>query len=343
MTPLASPEPVARPGMSLKDLRLYLGADGRPTEQTDLLLTGHGVRTSSTSDDHLVPIDTCWRIFVEHAAIIGDEMHAVSSTKLRPGSTNLLIARMLLCSTVLDAMHAYGDAASLIAPDIPVTVTRRADGVSIRWRSEQPESEVHRIMLEGTAAAYFAIFSWLSGRPLKVLRVRAPAPRKAAAATLLRVCGAPVAYSGGDLEVVFDLAAVNARIVQRDVKAWHDGAYTMLCAAALGLSSEHARGGFTERVRGALLEGVDQEELAHRCGVSTKTIARRLEQEGRSFRRVRDEVRMEKSITLIHAALTVETIAEQLGYGDTRSFRRAFKRWFGVSPSEFRGQRAYAS
>lgn len=340
---LSPSEPVARPGMSLRDARLYLGADGRPVAQTDALLSSHGVRTANASDDCFIPIETCWRVFVEHAAIIGDELHAVASNKVQPGSTDLLIARMLLCTTALDAMHAYGDAARLIAPDVQVTVTRRAESVSIRWRSHKPESEVHRIMLEATAATYFAVFSWLTGTQLRVLRVRAPVARKNVSATPLDVCGAPIAYSGDDLEVVFDLGAANAPVIQRDVRAWYDGVYTLLCATSLACSSPHSRGGFTARVRSALLEGVDQEELAQRCGVSTKTIARRLEQEGRSFRRVRDEVRMEKSVALIHAALSVETIAEQLGYGDTRSFRRAFKRWFGVSPSEFRGQRACAS
>lgn len=340
---LASCAPFTHPGMSLRDIRLCLGADGRPAAETELLLSAHGVCASAARDDTLVPIEACWRIFMEHAAVIGDEMHAVSTTKLRPGSTDLLIARLLLCRTALDAMQAYGDAAALIAPDTPVSVTRRADGVSIRWRSTMPDGEVQRIMLEGTAVVYFAVFSWLVGAPLKVIRSRAPAARKGAAPTLLSVCCAPIAYAGEEVELVFDLEAANAPVIQRDVKAWHDGAYTMLCAAAISASAACARGNFTERVRSALLEGVDQEEVAHRCGISTKTVARRLEQEGRSFRRVRDEVRMEKSVALIHAALTVETIAEQLGYGDTRSFRRAFKRWFGVSPSAFRDQRACAS
>jgi hypothetical protein len=126
--------------MSLRDIRTYLNADGRPVAYSETLLWAHGVRPSGDANDCLVPIDACWRIFMEHAALIGDEMHCVSAAKLKPGSTGLLIARMLLCPTLLDAMSAYGEAAAVIAPDMAVSVTRKGNGVSVRWRPSAPRS-----------------------------------------------------------------------------------------------------------------------------------------------------------------------------------------------------------
>jgi AraC-like DNA-binding protein len=326
--------------MSLKDLRAYLGAGGKPAEQVEALLRAHDVRTLGAPEDRSIPIDVCWRILSEYATLLGDEMHCVFGARLRPGGTSLIIARMLVCPTLYEAICAYAEAAAVVVPELPVTVTRRRDGVSLRWRSTEPDNALHHIVMEGMAAVYYAIFCWLAGGPAPVLRVRAPAARRGSASSLLDLMGAPVIHAGEDLEVIFAPTIAETPVERLDIGAWRDGAYKALSAMALRPRAGVAGGAFSDRVRSALIEGVDQENLARRWGLSTKTLARRLEQEGCSFRRIRDEVRMQSSTCLIQAGLTVEAIGEMLGYEDARSFRRAFHRWFGLSPSAWRTQRA---
>jgi AraC-like DNA-binding protein len=330
-----------RPGMTLADLRLYLAAGG-PSDRSAALLAAHGVDVDA-AEGTVVPIDACWRIFSEHAALTGDELHCVFGFPLRPGGTNLIIARMLLCRTLHEALVAYAEAAAIVAPDVAVTVTRRREGLSLKWRPPQPENPLHQIVLEGTASVYFAVFTWLTDREPPVLRVRAPAPRAASGSTLLHAIGAPVIHGGEEVELVFAPQAGLLPVRQDDIAAWRDGAYKVLSAMALRPLADRPGGAFADKVRSALLdERVDQEGVARRWGVSAKTVARRLELEGASFRRLRDEMRMHKSRGLIHAGLTVEEIGDQLGYEDPRSFRRAFRRWFGVSPTAYRSQRHVA-
>jgi AraC-like DNA-binding protein len=322
--------PVA--GMTLQDVRMYLSADGEPVEHAEALLAAH--LGEAFDAEAVVPLGACWRIFAEHSARVGDETHRVFGGGLRPGGTTLLIARMLHAGTLVEAMRAYAESMAVMLPELSVTVTSTRNGAALRWRCEGLDSDVRLLALEATASAYYAIFSWLAGEPLPVVRVRAPARRKDARASPLRLMPAPIAHAGEDLEVVFDAARATAAISPRPLEGWQEGVYRMICSEML--RSADPASGFAERARSAVLEGVDQQALAERWGVSTKTVARRLEQEGSSFRRIRDEVRMEKSTSLIHAGLTVEEIAELLGYEDTRSFRRAFRRWFGVSPSAYR-------
>lgn len=334
-------EPLA-PGMCIADVRIHLGAGGKPREQIDNLLRAHGIEDSGDQAPTLVPIDVCWRIFTEHAALIDDEMHCVFGTRVKPGGTNLIIARMLLSPTIHDVLCAYAEASAIIVQELQITVTRRKEGLSLRWRSQEPDNPLHHIVLEGMAAVYYSIFCWITGTTLPVLRVRAPAARRDAASTMLRLMGAPVVHAGSDLEIVFAPEAAQVPVSQVEIGAWRDGAYKALSALAARSRPEAIGGEFSEKVRSALLDGADQQSVARRWGVSAKTVARRLEQEGCSFRRIRDEVRMQNSQCLIHAGLTVEQIGERLGYEDSRSFRRAFRRWFGLSPSAYRSQHAPA-
>ena len=72
--------------------------------------------------------------------------------------------------------------------------------------------------------------------------------------------------------------------------------------------------------------------------MSSRTLIRKLKDEGSAFQQLLDAARKERaSWYLSHTRLGVEEIAARLGYQDTSNFSRTFRRWFGVTPSELRG------
>lgn len=78
-------------------------------------------------------------------------------------------------------------------------------------------------------------------------------------------------------------------------------------------------------------------EVADALHTSSRTLKRRLHAEGTGFHQVLDEARGSEARRLLSTtALSVEHIAERLGYADARSFRRAFHAWTGSTPSAFR-------
>jgi len=78
-------------------------------------------------------------------------------------------------------------------------------------------------------------------------------------------------------------------------------------------------------------------------GVSTRTLWRRLEEKGTSFSALLEEVRHKQARELLApTVMSVEQIADSLGYAETASFTHAFKRWTGRSPRQFRGAAAGA-
>ncbi|MEE2732240.1 MAG: AraC family transcriptional regulator [Pseudomonadota bacterium] len=80
-----------------------------------------------------------------------------------------------------------------------------------------------------------------------------------------------------------------------------------------------------------------QDQVAYMLNVSPRTLLRKLREEGSTYKQLVDQEQKRLArYYLEHTRHTIESIAEQLGYHDQSSFRRAFKRWFGQLPSEYR-------
>lgn len=86
-------------------------------------------------------------------------------------------------------------------------------------------------------------------------------------------------------------------------------------------------------------DGATLESISTELRISKRTLRRRLEEEGTSFKRVRDDVReREARRRLANVEIPIAEIAYDLGFSDPATFHRAFKRWTGSTPSEMRKQ-----
>jgi AraC-like DNA-binding protein len=94
------------------------------------------------------------------------------------------------------------------------------------------------------------------------------------------------------------------------------------------------------RVRRALW-GADRmrglEEVAAELGVSPRTLSRRLAEQGLAFSDLTELERRERALALLTGmGLSLEEVAERLGYSTVPNFVRAFRRWTGTTPGAYR-------
>jgi AraC-like DNA-binding protein len=80
-----------------------------------------------------------------------------------------------------------------------------------------------------------------------------------------------------------------------------------------------------------------QEEVARKMHRSLSTLQRQLSGEGKNFKDIRDEIRRSMAEQYIEeGSYSLSQIAFLLGFSDQSNFSRAFKRWTGITPSEYR-------
>ncbi|CAK16067.1 AraC family transcriptional regulator [Pseudomonas entomophila] len=86
-----------------------------------------------------------------------------------------------------------------------------------------------------------------------------------------------------------------------------------------------------------LQHGCRIDKVASDLNMSSRTLRRHLVEHGITFDGLQEQVRQARATSLLgNPRMPIERVAEALGYSDVRGFRRAFKRWTGLSPSAWR-------
>ncbi|MFN3339663.1 MAG: AraC family transcriptional regulator [Dietzia sp.] len=104
-------------------------------------------------------------------------------------------------------------------------------------------------------------------------------------------------------------------------------------------AARRTRGPVSSRVRveiaGRLSQGAPMTSVAAELGVSPRTLRRHLSDEGTSYQRLLDDVRVELAERMLATGLlSVEDVAIRLGYAEASSFIHAFRRLTGNTPHQ---------
>jgi AraC-like DNA-binding protein len=205
--------------------------------------------------------------------------------------------------------------------------------------SEVP-ADVRAFLFERDGAAMLALGRELLGSAdiLRFMQLRVTQPREPQAAERYQaVFGSEPHYGAGENVAAFPRAVFDMPLpLANEHAAQHSEA---MCRALL--EARQVRTGLAATVRDQLLRQPgcmpDMEAVAAALCMTTRTLRRRLDDEGVSFRGLVDEVRATLAIEMLRQPqLTLDDIAERLGYAEAASFILAFKRWKGVPPSAVR-------
>jgi AraC-like DNA-binding protein len=219
---------------------------------------------------------------------------------------------------------------------------KKGKWLDVRLRETRPLGELERPVLETVVLSVSQLLRTLARGACPIATVSFPfrEPRQPKYAALARdLFGCEVHYGRGWAGFSLPLEGVDAPLRTADPEAFREAA--AICQRELDKLTVHLA--LADRVRQLLLErpqGFPSLQVTARTlHLTPRTLHRRLLEEGTSYRALLEEVRATLAREHLRSSrLSIEAIAFTLGYTDLANFRRAFKRWTGVSPSAYRGE-----
>lgn len=211
------------------------------------------------------------------------------------------------------------------------------DGISLVGEEHLMAPEVREMLVGFLGSTLLRLLETVSGLPLQPdLRVEWPFPEPPWA-DRYQAIAAHNSFGHAQLRAWIPPALLNHTTLAADPEALR----IALRECERQLKLQQQGGSLTQRVQRRLTDCEGRfptlEDVAHEQNLSARTLIRRLHDEGTTFQQLLDGVREELACwLLLQTPLSVEAIAERLGYGDTSNFSRTFRRWLGVTPREFR-------
>ncbi len=276
-----------------------------------------------------------WRLV---AATLDDEFFGQDSRRMKSGSFAMLCHSVVHSETLAQALDRSLRFYALILDDLYGALIVDGDEARVELRQRTsgaaPRVFAHELLL----MLLYGVACWLVGRRIAIVRAEFSYPEPPHSAEYRLMYCENLAFGRPSTAIVLDAGDLDLPIVQnaRTVKDFLRKAPENILLKYKNRSSVSAR--IRRRLRQMLPGEVPEfETLAGELNMTAATMRRRLHEEGASFQSIKDQLRRDLAVGyLSHSNRSVMDIAFELGFSERSSFHRAFRKWTGASPGEFR-------
>ncbi|HYC56158.1 MAG TPA: AraC family transcriptional regulator [Candidatus Binatia bacterium] len=280
-----------------------------------------------------------WRLAVE---VTGDPCLGLHAAEyVQPATFHHLGLALLASMTMEDALVRGARYSRIVSNAADVTVESTPEGIcqriAFRPGLEQIDEDIDLFM-----ASSLKMGRLLSGHLILPRRIRLRRRATAAiAAQFDRFFGIGVEFAAGENSLL-----VSYEDARRPLPMGNAVLAGQSDAVMLELIARADDASIAERVRSELVARLPsgepvRAEVAARLALSEKTLQRRLKDEGTTYQELLDRTRRQLAEQYLReGSLSVCEVTFRLGFSDQSAFTRAFKRWTGLAPGEFRDRPA---
>ncbi len=248
------------------------------------------------------------------------------------------------CATVLQALEYCCTFANLGCSELPMKLVPFGEHYKIRlrenplWEKESPQA--YRHTAEGVLAFTLRECRDLTREEVPAYAIHLPWEAPTDLTEYQRVFGTTVQFGQSEFAIVLHRSQVESPVITADYELLR-----LLVTHAEERSTRLRKAqGFADIVRQSMIQLIEPafpsiEQVAKHLNMSLRTLQRRLQEEGVSYKRLQEEVRKGFALGYLrNPELSIGEIAYLLGYRETSAFSRACKRWLGQSPQQWRAE-----
>lgn len=330
------PEPLTVSATVLAQMFLYLDA---LRVDIDAFLRSLDIEPQAVrSPDAYIPVETYLRIQDAAAEYVNDPYFGLHTGEFaQSGSWSILGYLMMNCKTLGEAFEKSGRYQRIIGNMIDARVELGLGKVRAVYFTPPHAPPMSRHCFEATFSSSVRLARTLSGLPLNPLEVTFIYPEPESRAEYERIFQCPVRFGQRDNSMTLDMRMGNLPIrMANPALLEHFEKYAQDFIAQMERNDAT-----TQAVTRIILARLDDESLsiekvAREMAVSVRTLQNRLEAEGVVFSDLLREIRHRLARQYLRENYSVEQITYLLGFSEPSVFRKAFKKWSGVTPREYR-------
>jgi AraC-like DNA-binding protein len=308
--------------------------------RTDTALKEAGlVRSQLRDPDKRIPFAKHVRFLEIAADRLGDPFWGLHlGASIHPKQVGLLGYVALSCDTLGAAIKNMTRYLSVLSEGAEVELAIQGNQVSVTSRILDPHVLDCRQIDDFGASVQLAACRALTSTDVVPERVDFRTPKPHSLAEHKRVFGAPVRFDQPRTGLVFDSKVMDLPIHTADSDLLR--ILERYCREILG--RRPAVQNLTYQVRELIANLLTTGEptidtVAREMRMSSRTLERRLSAEGLSYRRILDDIRRQLAERYLgDERLGLSQITYLLGYSEPTAFNRAFRRWTGVTPTQYR-------
>ena len=236
--------------------------------------------------------------------------------------------------TAIEALVKY---VSLRTHLLTLELCKGDDEVRLVLHEVEKIDAVQQVFIEAFLITTLDVLQLVFGRPIEKLRLELAYNEPEYVDFYRNYIDCPIQFGCKANAIVLPASALGAKNIMADSKAF--ALAEIECRNLFDRTLHHQN--LKSRIEKILLDPSNPfptlDVVAEQVGMSKSTLIRKLAKENTSFKQVINSIRHElASYYLIETDISVERIAEKLGYEDSSNFARVFLRWTNTTPSRFR-------